>query len=92
MALSVKEFKELEIMMADKKAALDLADAMANNTAPSDRTRRVLEIALASKSLAAEVIAKIVTPAEISAEAEQALDIASGSEEQGNAVEEEIES
>lgn len=92
MALSVKEFKELEVMMADKEAALDLANAMANNTAPSDRTRRVLEIALASKPLAAEVIAKIVAPAQISAEAEQALDIASASEEQGNAVEEEIES
>ena len=92
MALTTKEFKELEIMMADKKAAADLAQAMENNTEPSDRTKRVLEIALASKELAAEVLAKIVAPAEISAEAEQALDIASASDEQGNAVDEEIES
>lgn len=92
MSLNKKQTAELEVMMADKKAAADLKDAMANNTAPSDRTAKILAIALGSKKLADEMIAKISAPAQISQDAENALDIAAASQEEGNAIEAEIES
>lgn len=92
MALTKKQQKELDIMMADKKAAADLANAMSNNTAPSNRTQKVLAIALGSKQLAAEMVSKISAPAQISQDAENALDIAAASVEEGNAIEAEIES
>lgn len=92
MALNKKQQKELDVMMADKKASADLAQAMANNSAPSKRTAKVLAIALGSKQLADEMLSKIVAPAQISSEAENALDIAAASQEEGNAIEAEIES
>lgn len=92
MALSKKQKKELDIMMADKKASNDLEQAMANNTAPSARTGKILAIALGSKKLAKELLADIVAPAQISKPAENALDIAAASEKEGNAIEAEIES
>lgn len=79
-------------MMADKKAAAELADAMENNTSVSKRTQRALSAALGSKKLADEMIAKISAPAQISQDAENALDIAAASHEEGNAIEAEIES
>lgn len=79
-------------MMADKKSAAELVEAMENNTAVSKRTQRALSAALGSKKLADEMLAKIASPAQISEEAEQILDIAAASEETGKALEDEIES
>jgi hypothetical protein len=93
MADSKKKLRELEIMLADKKAAKEMLDAMANDGSLSKRTERALAIALASKDLAADVKAQIdASGGAVSAQNEKVLDIAAASEAAGDELEADIES
>lgn len=93
MALTVKQSKELEVMMADKKAAAEMEVAMLSDGILSARTKAVLDIALASKKRGDDVAAQIAAAGgSVSAENEKVLDIAAASEAAGDALELEIES
>jgi hypothetical protein len=93
MSLTSKQSKELEIMLADKKAAAEMEAAMASDGTLSARTKAVLDIAMASKKRGDDVAAQIAASAgSVSAENEKVLDVAAASKATGDALESEIES
>jgi hypothetical protein len=93
MADSKKKLRELEIMLADKKAAKEMLAAMSSDGTLSKRTERALAVALASNDLAADVKAQIdASTGAVSEQNEKVLDIAMSSEKLGDELEADIES